>query len=662
MKKTKKFLSFSRRLTRRLVLCLFVIMAIMSFWILLFMQLTTRGIYPESHHSNMIATMEYTRRIQSDVYVATVNNVYAVEENLDKPDELKHIMERIVKDNPRIRSCGLSFIDSYYPKKGRQFCPYAWRSADNDSVVLSKDMNKTESDYLTSQWFTDIIKSDSAQWSEPFVDGYSSTTPLMAYMVPIHDKARRTVAVLGADLSLEWLKDRLKETDSLLNRSIIGKGSFSFLIRRDGTYITHKDEKRIIKDNFFDHIKAYDVPFYSFVDSELDNLVNNIKNGNTSSTEGFDVFMIDGQKNYVFYTPVKYTDWMLITGVKSFYLDLLVWGSIIVILFFIGVTMGIIVAMCFITIQTLLIPLRKLTKSANEVAKGNFNTQLPLMKHNDEISQLRDSFENMLQSLNRYMDDLKETTASKAAIENELKIAHDIQMSMLPKIFPPFPERKDMDIYGQVSPAKAVGGDLFDFFIHDEHLFFCIGDVSGKGVPASLVMAVTRSLFRNISAHTSHPGHILKTLNNALSENNDANMFVTLFVGVLNLQTHQLHYCNAGHDAPLLIGQDVTVLPVESNLPVGIMPEMDFKAQQTVIEQNTTIFLFTDGLTEAEDSVHRQFGEDRVMSVARKAIGTKTFDPKPIIEQMTAAVHDFVGEAEQSDDLTMLAIKLKGTS
>lgn len=141
----------------------------------------------------------------------------------------------------------------------------------------------------------------------------------------------------------------------------------------------------------------------------------------------------------------------------------------------------------------------------------------------------------MQHSLTHYVEELKETTASKAAIENELKIAHDIQMSMLPKTFPPYPERDDIDIFGTLKPAKDVGGDLFDFYIRDEKLIFCIGDVSGKGVPASLVMAMTRSLFRNISSHVTEPHLIVKALNDTMADDNDTNMFVTLFLGVLDL-------------------------------------------------------------------------------------------------------------------------------
>jgi sigma-B regulation protein RsbU (phosphoserine phosphatase) len=230
-------------------------------------------------------------------------------------------------------------------------------------------------------------------------------------------------------------------------------------------------------------------------------------------------------------------------------------------------------------------------------------------------------------------------------------------MSMLPKTFPPYPNRDDIDIYGTLTPAKGVGGDLFDFYIRDERLYFCIGDVSGKGVPASLVMAVTRSLFRNVSAHVSEPDKIATTLNNYMAEDNESNMFVTLFVGVLDLGTGHLLYSNAGHNSPLLIDKEVAFLPCDANLPIGVMGGWTFSLQETDLTPDSLLFLFTDGLNEAEDANHAQFGTDRMTTVADILLSQGVCRPQPFINKMSDAIHVFVGEAEQSDDLTMLAIQ-----
>jgi len=261
------------------------------------------------------------------------------------------------------------------------------------------------------------------------------------------------------------------------------------------------------------------------------------------------------------------------------------------------------------------------------------------------------------------VEELKASTAAKASIESELNVAHGIQMSMIPKTFPAFPNRKDIELYASLTPAKAVGGDLYDFFILNDKLFFCIGDVSGKGVPASLVMAVSRTLFRNISAHTDKPSHIVETMNANICEGNDNCMFVTLFVGVLDLATGQLRYCNAGHEAPYI---QTSLLPCDSNFPIGLTSDFKYSEQETVMAPGTTLFLYTDGLTEAMNASREKFGKQLVSDAINTFYGETTqcgessssnSVPQQLIETMTAAVHQFVGDTEQSDDLTMLAFK-----
>ena len=249
--------------------------------------------------------------------------------------------------------------------------------------------------------------------------------------------------------------------------------------------------------------------------------------------------------------------------------------------------------------------------------------------------------------------DLRKVSENKSRIEGELQVAHGIQMSMIPKSFPPYPERGDVDMFATVIPAKEVGGDLYDFYTREEKLFFCIGDVSGKGVPASLVMAVTRSLFRTVSAHEKSPQRIVTAINDSMSEMNEANMFVTFFCGVLDLRNGHLRYCNAGHNAPVLVtAEGRHELPVEANLPLGVIPGMSFSEQETDLSTGTGLFLYTDGLTEAENIGHDLFGEERMFAALDGKQGSHQQ-----IDTMTKAVQDFVGEAPQSDDLTMLYIR-----
>ena len=460
---------------------------------------------------------------------------------------------------------------------------------------------------------------------------------------------------MGADLSLEFMTSLLEEQDSLTQEALwVVKSGIplrSYILSQEGTFLTHPESWHIMKGNFFQHVKDYD-------DGEgmAKNAIKKMKEKEVSSSETDSLMMFNRTPSYLYYAPIKGSDLILAVVAPRVILDLmgLVVGlfMLVIVLFIILVTF----LVCRFVIKRSAKPLKVLADTADKVAQGHFDTQLPSIKYNDEIYQLRDSFENMQQSLATYVEDLKTTTAAKASIENELEIAHGIQMSMLPKTYPAFPYRNDIDIYGQVTPAKAVGGDLYDFFIHDEKLFFCIGDVSGKGVPASLVMAVTRSLFRNIAAHTAHPDRMVTALNEALSDNNETNMFVTLFVGVLDLSSGHLSYSNAGHDMPLLLTDDeVIVLSCDANVPAGVIPGWTFTCQQLEMKTGTTLFLYTDGLNEAEDIHHNQFGMERMQQTAMNATRT----PQQFVSIMREEVAKFVGDAEQSDDLTMLAIQYK---
>jgi sigma-B regulation protein RsbU (phosphoserine phosphatase) len=252
---------------------------------------------------------------------------------------------------------------------------------------------------------------------------------------------------------------------------------------------------------------------------------------------------------------------------------------------------------------------------------------------------------------------LQQATLEREHIDSELNIARKIQMDMIPKVFPPFPERNDLNIFGSLVPAKTVGGDLYDFFIRDEKLYFCIGDVSGKSVPGALVMAAGYTLYHSLAAHESNPSRIMQSINEAISKDNEANMFITMFIGVLDMPTGKLRYCNAGHEKPFIIGQKVRALPVKPHLPLGVKEDMIFTTQEDRLMPDEMVFLYTDGLTEAKDTKHEQFGLKRVESVLETFEKQGSIPTEALINTVSREVAAFVGEAEQSDDLTLLAVQ-----
>ena len=678
MGKKTKMRSFGKRLTRWIAITQFIVMGIASYWIFMFAKSFILIEEASLHKSSLSTTNANVRWMLSQVSTSTRNRVNEIEGSLAQPDRLVGIMSELVSQNPMVRSCGISFVADYYPQKGHWFCPYAVRG--DDDKIEERIIGSASHDYLEADWFLEALKADSCYWSKPFFDSSDSITPLVSYMVPIHNKQGKTVAILGADLPLNWISEKMfgvhySDSDSIEIRLVGNKeasdGSLvnidwrgitkKFIIDKSGAFVAHPNKGFIIKQNYFELAKTTSDTIDDYIGHQMvAGKMGSYTNEKGIMIKSFSCFDSDLFPVYMFYEPIEDTGWSMASVVPNIMVDAIAIGMGVGMIVLIAIALLVTRIVGRIIIKRATKPMTQLATSANEVAKGNFEAPLPDIKHNDEIRLLRDSFEGMQHSLTRYVSELKETTASKAAFEKELKVAHDIQMSMLPKIFPPYPERSDIDIYGMLTPAKEVGGDLFDFYIRDERLFFCIGDVSGKGVPASLVMATTHSLFRSVSSHLSDPQQIAETLNKILADGNETSMFVTAFIGVLDLATGCLHYCNAGHNPPLTMGREVRLLDCEPNVVLGLMDGLTFQPQEIFLDPETTIFLFTDGLNEAEDATHAQFGDDRIFSQLEDLLAEGNNQPETIVSRMSDAVHRFVDGAEQSDDLTMLAIKYNG--
>jgi serine phosphatase RsbU (regulator of sigma subunit) len=252
---------------------------------------------------------------------------------------------------------------------------------------------------------------------------------------------------------------------------------------------------------------------------------------------------------------------------------------------------------------------------------------------------------------------LAAVSAQKERIESELRIARDIQMSMVPSDFPQY---EGLDIYAQMVPAREVGGDLYDCLLQDNRLYFCVGDVSGKGVPASLFMAQTMRLFRAFAKRSYQPDKIATRINDELTENNENGMFVTMFIGLLDLTTGRLDFCNCGHNPPVIasanVSEDVEFLHVEPNAPIGLWPGLEFVGETIDSIKGQPLLVYTDGLNEAEDCQQQQFGDDRLLQV----LTAQSFESaRQTIALLSTEIEKHRAGAEPNDDLTMLCLKLR---
>ena len=250
-------------------------------------------------------------------------------------------------------------------------------------------------------------------------------------------------------------------------------------------------------------------------------------------------------------------------------------------------------------------------------------------------------------------EQLEETTAAKERIESELRIARDIQMSMVPSVFP---EHQGLDIYASMTPAKEVGGDLYDDLLEDDTLYFCVGDVSGKGVPASLFMAQTTRLFRSLAKEHQMPAAIATRLNEELTEKNDNGMFVTMFIGQIDLTTGHLYYCNAGHNPPIIDDDELhgSFLKMETNAPIGLWPGLEYVGEEIESIKGHPLLIYTDGLNEAENKSQEQFGDDHLLDILHH---TKFENARQVVELLKSEVERHRNGAEANDDLTIMCIK-----
>ena len=634
--------TIASRLTWRVVGTMTIVIAL--FLALLFTILWLLGayIFGAYVHTAMKVSNEKMNNVFSTVEVAVSNNTPEVEDNLYDDHRQYFAVEHLLKLNSNIMGAAVAYNPDYEPKKGQPFSPYAYR---NGTDIYTKQLNTPEYDYLHQEWYTKPLAEGKGTWSEPYIDEGGGEVGMITYSQPIINSKGEIYAIQTADIALHWLSELMCELDSTTKQNMFKDSesfpSYSFIVSHKGTIVAYPYKAELSYKTLYEFLEDHD-------GLEDANEILSSNNGYTTVVQNN-----TGTMYVLFYSSIEHTGWTLVT-IMPLKVILKPVGSIIGI-FGILMLIGLIIVavICRSAIRRVTMPITQFADSADEIASGNLSVQLPTIKTKDEMLRLHNSFATMQKSLIQQIEETRSANEEKGRIESELNIARDIQMSMLPKTFPPFPDRNDIEIYGKQKPAKEVGGDLYDFYIRDEKLFFCIGDVSGKGVPASLVMAVTRTLFRTISFKEALPERIMFGINNAMAGNNESNMFVTLFLGVLDLPTGRLRYSNAGHNAPMLIGQTIGLLPCAANVPLGVQTDWKFSQQETTIDLNTCIFLYTDGLTEAENAANEQFMEERMIEVAKGM----SHEPQQMIEQMFNAVHQFVGNAEQSDDLTMLAIQ-----
>lgn len=627
--------SFSSRLSLFVLLIASGLMLGVSILLGLFSSSSIRQVSRNMAQQHLNRSILEIEQVITEVERAVDNLDWVVLQNLDDEKFLYQVTQEIVQANPNIVGSAIAFEPGYY--KGRKyFSPYSY-IGDQTHELRSIQLGNEDYDYPTLDWYQIPKLLGKPYWSEPYYDDGGGGQRMSTYSMPLKDEDGKIIGIMTADISLDWLSDWVNSIRPYRN-------SFTMMIGRNGSFIAHPDSTKVLNETIF--TVAMDLPDTTAFQLGKDML---------AGKRGMQRFSLNGKDSFMVYGPIS-NGWSM--GIVNLYGDIFssvrrfnMFLVITLLLGLIGMFIG-----CRNMIRRLTMPIVEFTNSAMTIAKGNFQAMIPEVETQDELKKLRDSLDYMQRSINEYIGELKTTTASNERYESELNIAREIQMSMLPQNFP---QREDCSLFAMVQPAKEVGGDLYDFVGVGDSLFFLVGDVSGKGVPAALFMAIARAAFRFIGALGLPMREVVRRVNDCLCDGNTNEMFVTLFAACLDLKTGDMVYCNAGHNPIVLIGPDgkSSFLQAKPNLAAGLFEGFPYEDEQIHLERGTRLVLYTDGVTEAERSDKVQYGEEKLL---KWAAGLNPLTSShAAVQDLFAHVKKFTAGADQNDDITIMSVLWK---
>ncbi len=526
------------------------------------------------------------------------------------------------------------------------------------------DNNVFRENYVVTQrhWYESAASTpDKIMWKETEIDSYGR--PCITASMAVKNSEGTVVAVVAADVNFEQMMS-----------NVIGSG----LGETGTTFVLGVTRDLVAYSTFMDDVKAHNGLYNAFEDHFTDprSVMRKIDDCAYGHGEAFHAEM-DGREIYMTAREIPSTGWLLCTAINAeeitepigkvtaqsdkLFADARTkmsaeFKSLIVntLSALVAIVLVVAVVEYFIS-RTISKPIIKLTDTVKNTGDGDFEQKSDIDTR-DEIGDLARGFNKMQDDLKLYTENLKTVTAEKERISAELNVATQIQADMLPRIFPPFPQKKEIDLFASMTPAKEVGGDFYDFFLIDEnHLALVIADVSGKGVPAALFMVISKTLIKNRVMQGGTPAQILADVNNQLCEGNDADMFVTCWLGIFDLSTGVLTAASAGHEFPAVCGPDrkFELLKDKHGFVLAGMEGARYRDYEIQLERGGSIFVYTDGVPEATNANNEMFGADRMLASLNRRADKK---PEVFIKEVISAAKEFTGEAPQFDDMTMVGM------
>lgn len=551
----------------------------------------------------------------------------------DKRLAAESLMKLLAETNEHINSCAIAFSPEALGGLNLRYVTMA--SKDSAGNIITHVLDNADYDYMTMDWYQIPKLLGESYWNDPaFEEG--SDRMITTYSMPIYSGDGDFIGVIRSDINLEWLTE-------VANNSKPFESAFTIVIGKNGSFITHVDKSKILNETIFSD--AFERNSDTAVEESI-----KVMNGES----GFSKMRMGNDLYYSVYAPIP-NGWR-IAGLCS-YIDFYR-NSVNIEIFFTLIAILSLVILYFTTkkmISRQIQPITEFTYSAMNMSRGNFNASIPDAKTQDEIGNLRSSLSYLQKTINQYIFQLRDATSRKERIESELQIASAIQMSMLPH---QFVVGNDVDLFASLTPAKEVGGDLYDFKRIGNILYFAIGDVSGKGVPAALFMAITRSSSNFTSGMSLKTSEMVSMINNTFADGNETGMFVTLFIAKINLDTMEMEYCNGGHNPIIIISPDgkAKFLKAKPNIAVGLFPGFEYESESLILEKGCRILAYTDGVSEAETADKDQYGDDRLLEFANNI--PADISSKGLVAGLLDSVRGFTKGNEQNDDITILAVKL----
>jgi sigma-B regulation protein RsbU (phosphoserine phosphatase) len=548
---------------------------------------------------------------------------------LGNDESLGAFMKSVLAANPHVYGTCLAFAPHAFDDKQRLYAPYYYRSR---NAISFRQLGNPTYDYLGRDWYRIPARTGQPLWSEPYDDEGGGDTLMVTYSHPFQ-RDGKPAGVATIDISLAQLAREVGEIRVL-------RSGYGFIVTRSGRYVAYPDESKILR---------------STIGETRPDLARRIADQPSGFVETMDP--LRGKPAWVAFNSlgsshltlgIVYPAAEALEPVYDFELRVLWVGAI-----------GMLVLLLLVALvsRSITAPIIALARGARQVASGNLDLALPAPTAKDEVRQLTDAFNTMVRELKNRLVELQKTTSEKERIVSELAIAREIQLSLLPDSLPRRSGDGGFDLCGRSLPARQVGGDFYDFFrLDDDRIGIAIGDVSDKGVPAALFMALSRTLLRATAMRVPAPDACLEQVNRLLCPENRQNMFVTLFYGVVNMRDGSLWYCNAGHLAPLLL-TDGAVRPIDSpgGMALGVFDDASYRADRLVLEPPSAVFLYTDGLTDAVNPEGADFGLGRLEALLAPLGGDA---PQRIVDEVFAEVERHAGTAEQFDDLTTLVLRV----